>query len=217
MSKRIGAVVTAAVLDADPDSAAYLKAELRRHQVSLAGLPTATAANLEKENPIVVPKADPKNPNQIGNLAYEVAARRILAATGDAVRGKVLFKSQSCVACHTDADGQTPKGPHLVEIGKRYKADELVESILKPGAKIAQGYETYRFAMPHGRAVTGFVVSQGAAAVRVREANGVHRELMRDDIDSPSSQVATALPDGAVHTLSPEQPVDLIRSLQSLK
>jgi cytochrome c551/c552 len=65
--------------------------------------------------------ADPTNRNQIGNLTYDVASRRALAASGDTARGKALFQAQSCVACHTDADGQTPKGPHLVDIGKRYK------------------------------------------------------------------------------------------------
>src|SRR5262249_33498701 len=123
MSKRIGAVITAAVLDADPETAAFLRVELTRHRVTLPGLPGAdVAAKAEKENQIVVPKADPKNPDLIGNMTYEVAAKRTLAAKGDATRGKVLFKTQSCVACHTDADGQTPKGPHLVDIGKRSKA-----------------------------------------------------------------------------------------------
>ena len=62
----------------------------------------------------------------------------------------------------TTADGQAPKGPHLVDIGKRYKPDELVESILKPSAKLAQGYESYTFAMVDGTVVTGFVVSEAA-------------------------------------------------------
>ncbi|MBO0697024.1 MAG: c-type cytochrome, partial [Zavarzinella sp.] len=218
MSNRIGAVVTAAVLDADPQSAAYLKAELARHRVSLPGLPTATAAaKAEKENPIVLPKADPKNPDQIGNLTYEVAARRALAARGDAARGKALFKAQSCVACHTDADGQTPKGPHLVDIGKRSKPDELVESILKPSAKLAQGYETYQFAMLDGRLVTGFVVSEGADAVLIRDATGVQRELKRADIESRSMQKVSAMPEGIVSNLTPEQLGDLIAYLQSLR
>jgi len=218
MSKRIGAVVTAAVLDADQETATYLKAELTRHRVALPGIPTATAAaKAEKENPIILPKADPKDPNQIGNLAYEVAARRVLAARGDTARGKTLFKSQSCVACHTDTDGQSPKGPHLVDIGKRSKPDELVESILKPSAKLAQGYETYRFAMLDGRVVSGFVVSEGAEAVLVREANGVQRELKRADIESRSIQKLSAMPDGIVSNLTPEQLADLIAYLESLR
>src|SRR5262249_10176950 len=92
LSKRIGAVVTAAVLDADPDTAAFLRKELARHKVALAGVPAeAAVARAVKEDPIVLPKSDPKNPNQIGNLTYEAAAARTLAARGDAARGKVLF------------------------------------------------------------------------------------------------------------------------------
>src|SRR5262249_31834744 len=140
LSKRIGSVLTSAFLDGDAATVALLRAELPRHKVSLAGLPggTGTLPDKEKEAPIVIAAADPQNPDEVGNLTYEVAAKRALQAAGDAARGKALFKSQSCSACHTNADGQTPKGPHLVDIGKRYSAAELVESILQPSAKIAQ-------------------------------------------------------------------------------
>ena len=47
-----------------------------------------------------------------------------------------------------------------------------MESILKPSAKLAQGYEAYSFAMADGRVFTGFVVSEGASTVQVREASG---------------------------------------------
>src|SRR5207244_7710174 len=180
-SPRIGAVLTSAVLDADAETAAFLRAELARHKVALKGLPsapeTASRPDEEKQAPIVIPKADPKNPDLIGNLTPEVAARRALQAKGDAGKGKPLFKSQSCNACHTDADGQTPKGPHLVDIGKRYSPAELVESILKPSAKIAQGFETYTFLMVDGKQFTGFVVTESVNAVRMHAASGIEREL----------------------------------------
>ena len=174
-SKRIAAVLKAAVLDGDAETATFLRGELARQRVRLDGLPADPADDrptAEEEVRVVLAKADPNNPNQIGNMTYEAAARRALQAKGDAERGKALFKAQSCRACHTDADGQTPKGPHLVDIGKRYSAAELVESILKPSAKIAQGYETYLFAMADGQVFTGFVVSEGASAVLIREAIG---------------------------------------------
>src|SRR4029077_8463694 len=99
------------------------------------------------------------------------------ADRGGAARGKALFRSKSCSACHTDADGQALKGPHMVDIGKRYSGAELVESILKPSAKIAQGFETYRFDMADGKVYTGFVVSERGKSVLIREATGVQREL----------------------------------------
>jgi putative membrane-bound dehydrogenase-like protein len=219
LSKRIGAVVSSAVLDGDAQTVAYLRKELSRHRVSLAGMPAATDPTnpTEKETPITVAKADPKNSDQVGNMVYEVAVKKALDAKGDAGKGKALFKSQSCFACHTDADGQTPKGPHLVEIGKRYSGAEILESILKPSAKIAQGFETYLFVMVDGRQFTGFVVTQSAKTVKIRESNGMQRELNLADIDSRQIQKLSAMPDGLVSNLTPGQLADLLAYLQSLK
>ena len=138
--------------------------------------------------------------------------------SGDPVKkGEVLFMAQSCAACHTTADGQTPKGPHLVEIGKRSKADELVEAVLKPSAKLAQGYETYRFVMTDGRVVQGFVVGERADATVIRTSEGVPQELKKADIESRAMQKLSAMPDGLAANLTPEQIADLIAYLQSLK
>jgi putative heme-binding domain-containing protein len=216
MSKRIGAVITAAVQDADKDTAATLKAELKRHQVALAGVSSA-GETIAAEKSLVLPKADPRNPDQIANLTYEVAARRVLSAAGDAKKGELLFKAQSCVACHTTADGQTPKGPHLVEIGKRYKPDELVESVLKPSAKLAQGYETYRFEMKDGRTYQGFVVGERADATVIRQTDGVQVELKKVDIDTRGMQKPSAMPEGLAANLTPEQLADLVAYLRSLQ
>lgn len=215
---RIGAVLTTAVLEADPDTASFLQRELARHRVALAGLPSILPERpaAETEAPVVVQKADPKNPNQIGNLAYDGAASRALRTKGDPAKGKLLFKAQSCTACHTDADGQTLKGPHMVDIGKRYSAAELVESILKPSVKIAQGFETYAFEMADGKIYTGFVVSQSAKIVMIREATGVPRELKLAEIESKVIQKQSNMPDGVVNNLTPEEIADLIAYLQSL-
>jgi putative membrane-bound dehydrogenase-like protein len=116
-SGRIAAVLKAAVLDGDTGTATFLRGELARRRVQLKGLPADSRGNLAKpdeEIRVLITKADPKNADQIGNMAYENAAGRALRAKGDAERGKSLFAAQSCRACHTVADGQTPKGPHLV-------------------------------------------------------------------------------------------------------
>ena len=171
---------------------------------------------VEEEIRVVIVKADPKNADQIGNMSYEAAARRALQAKGDAERGKTLFAAQSCRACHTDADGQTPKGPHLVDIGKRYSPVELVESILRPSVKIAQGYESYSFAMADGQVFIGFVVSEGASTVQIRESSGALRELKRSDIEERRRHEPSVMPEGVAATMTPEQLADLVAYLQSL-
>ena len=218
-SGRIAAVLTAACSDGDAETATFLRGELARRRVRLKGLPadaTTDRPKIEEEIRVVLVKADPNNPDQIGNMSYENASKRVLQATGHAGRGKVLFTSRSCRACHTDADGQTPKGPHLVEIGKRSSAAELVESILKPSAKLAQGYEAYSFAMADGRVVTGFIVSEGASSVQIRESSGALRELKKSDVEVRRRQEISAMPEGIAANLTPEEVADLIAYLQSL-
>ena len=218
MSDRIESVLTVAVLDSDAETAELMKAELQRHQVSLPGVPVAAnVAAAPPDDPIVIPKADPDNPDQIGNLVYEEARQRVLAGNGDPNRGEKLFQANSCIACHTTADGQTPKGPHLVNIGQRYKADELVESILRPSKKLAQGYEMYSFSMVNGRVFSGFIVSERADATLIRESNGVQRELPRSEIDARVMQKVSAMPERLVDNLTPAQLADLVAFLQSLQ
>jgi putative heme-binding domain-containing protein len=215
---RIGAVLTTAVFEADPDTAGFLRKELSRHRVALDGLPSVLEEKpaVEVEAPVVIRNADPKNPNHTGNMTYDAAARRALGTKGDAAKGKLLFKAQSCSSCHTDADGQTLKGPHLVGIGKRYSAAELVESILKPSVKIAQGFESYVFEMADGRIFSGFIVSQSGKALTIREATGVPRELKLAEIESKAIQKQSNMPEGVVNNLTPEEVADLIAYLQSL-
>jgi putative membrane-bound dehydrogenase-like protein len=218
-SGRIASVLKAAVLDGDAETATFLRGELGRRRVRLKGLPADSATDrskAEEEIRVVLAKADPNNPDQIGNMSYEAAARRALQATGDAGRGRALFTARSCRACHTDADGQTPKGPHLVDIGKRYSPAELVESILKPSVKIAQGYEAYSFAVADGRVFTGFVVSEGASTVQIRESSGALRELKRPDIEERRRQETSAMPEGIAANLTPEGLADLVAYLRSL-
>ncbi len=218
-SARIEAVIRSALLDGDESTVQFLLAELSRHQVLLSGLPAArdlATQHDETDKPIAIAKADPNNPDQIGNLPDEVAAERTLSLTGDPAKGKALFASQSCRSCHTDADGQTPKGPHLVDIGKRYTPEQLVESILKPSAKFAQGYETYAFAMTDGRVFTGFVVSERAGSVLIRETTGVPRELQRDEIEERKRQEQSAMPAGIVGTLTAADLADLVAYLRGL-
>ncbi len=128
-----------------------------------------------------------------------------------------MFRRQSCIACHTYINGQSPKGPHLVDIGKRYKKAELVESLLKPSQKIAQGFDTYSFLTSEGLVLTGFVVSESAETLTIREANGLSKEIPQNDIEERIKRELSMMPQGIVNNLTPEELADLIAYLQSLK
>ena len=68
-----------------------------------------------------------------------------------------------------------------------------------------------------GKVYTGFVVSEGADAILIREPNSVQRELKRAEIEARVQQKQSAMPEGLVANLAPEQLADLLAYLQSLK
>jgi putative heme-binding domain-containing protein len=109
-----------------------------------------------------------------------------------------------------------PKGPHLVDIGKRYKKNELIESILKPDAKIAQGFETLAFTTKSGKIITGFVVSESAQIILLRQNTGISLDLKKDSIDERTALKNSMMPAGLVNNLTPEQFSDLLAYLDSL-
>ena len=211
-------VIKTYVDDASKSAFDITVTELARHKVEIPGLPTADAIAEKRamDMPIELPKSDPDNPNQIANLQLDKVLERADANSGDPAKGLALFKQQLCVSCHTTADGQNPKGPHMVDIGKRYKKNELLESVLKPSAKIAQGFDTYAFITVEGKQVSGFVTSESADSVQVRQADGVSVKIMTEDIEVRRKLEGSMMPKGLVNNLTPEQLADLIAYLQSL-
>ncbi|WP_153558098.1 PVC-type heme-binding CxxCH protein [Roseimaritima sediminicola] len=214
-SERIAKAVTVALREADESMTDHLQEQLQRHLVKL-GEDAGDEAMVAEEKAIELPPVDPNNPNQIANLPYEDVLARALRATGDADSGRDLFRSQSCINCHSFANGQQPKGPHLVDIGKRYTAEELIESMVLPSKKIAQGFDTWGFLMVDGHVYTGFVVLESAETVTIRQNDGVAIELLQDDIEERFKREESMMPKGVVDNLTPKQLADLVTYLQSL-
>ena len=117
----------------------------------------------------------------IAEMKYDDVVKIALATKGDAQAGQQLFLQQGCVICHTLTEKEPPKGPMLGGIGQRYSRAELCESILKPSAKIAQGFESQYFKMKNGEEVEGFVVKEGGDSVEVRNIAGVTTVLEKGE------------------------------------
>jgi putative heme-binding domain-containing protein len=214
-TERIEKVLGGLTQGASPELTRMLGEQMKRHHISLRGDRSTRGAGNE-EKPISVASVDPSNPNQIGNQPFADVFEKARVVMGDSEKGKILFTSQNCIACHTYEDGQTPKGPHLADIGKRYSKPELLESILRPSAKLAQGFESWQFLMDDGTTYVGFVVLESAESVTIRQSNGVAAELLRPDLEDRKKQETSMMPEGLVSNLTVEQLADLVAYLQSL-
>ncbi len=161
-----------------------------------------------------------KNPDPnrvvIGKLPLEQVVADAVKAKGDANLGRKLFLKQGCVACHTVSKDEPLKGPLLQDITKRYKREELVESILKPSAKIAQGFESQYFVLDSGKVLEGFVVRESGDDIELRNAAGIVSVITVKEIDERGKRNISMMPVELVSKLTPAELAALLAYLESL-
>ena len=217
-SNKIESGIKSALNRAPKEMVTLVKQSLAKHKVDISGLPQGQPFTEEDFNndPIRIPRptGDPKN--WISSIGEKATIERSSKATGNAKTGKKLFTSHGCIACHTTLNGQTPKGPHLADISKRYKTSEIIESILNPNAVVAQGFDTYSFTLNDKSVHLGFVTLESADTINIRNAVGVLSQLSSKQIKKREKIPGSSMPPGLVAGLTPEQLADLLAYLKSI-
>jgi putative heme-binding domain-containing protein len=136
---------------------------------------------------------------------------------GDAAAGKAIYLRAGCIACHTVDAAEPPKGPVLSAVAKIYDRAALTESILKPNAKVAQGFESAWFKTKKGEQIEGFVVREGGDSVEVRNVAGQAVVLAKADIAERGKREQSMMPEGLMNAFTPADFAALLSYLQSLK
>ncbi len=153
---------------------------------------------------------------QIGTMKYEAVFAAVQKG-GDAAQGKDMFLRAGCIACHTTRPDEPPKGPALAAVAKTYDRAALTESILKPNAKLAQGFETATFKTKKAGEIQGFITREGGDSVDVRNIAGQTVTIEKGDIISRGKLEQSMMPDGLLNTFAPADLANLLAFLESLK
>ncbi len=152
----------------------------------------------------------------IGAMKYE----EVLAAVqkgGDVKKGQEMVLRAGCIACHTINGDEPPKGPILSAVAKIYGRPELTESILKPNAKMAQGFETVWFDTKKGEHIEGFVTRDGGDSLDVRNITGQSVTVEKADIKARGKRETSIMPEGLFNAFTPGDLADLLAYLESVK
>jgi putative heme-binding domain-containing protein len=88
--------------------------------------------------------------------------------------------------------------------------------VLLPNKSIAQGFVTYLFVLDNGTTVTGFVTSEGADEIILRDAEGREIHLPVSQIEERKKQEISIMPEGQVKDLTVEEFGALISYIESL-
>ncbi len=141
-------------------------------------------------------------------------------AGGSVEEGRRIFLEKaevSCLRCHRVGDqGVSEVGPRLDGVGSRLSQSELLQSILEPNAILAEGYQSWIFALTDGTVLVGRVVEEDQSGLVVLDAEGERHELAPGEVEARRKDVS-AMPADLAEKLSDRELRDLEAFLESLR
>jgi len=138
-----------------------------------------------------------------------------IAASGDAARGKIVYRGR-CVVCHR-ADGEgMERGPDLVTVKNRGR-DGLLTAILDPHKEVAPQYIAFDVNLKDGNTYTGTIARDDATSLSLRIMGGATVDLPRSTIKGSSSSGKSLMPEGLEGGLSVQDMADLLTFIERLK
>ena len=231
-SPRIVAAIAMAVKAAPPAELPGLARTLGLHRLpaDAIGLDYAAHGVVEPPEPTSVAKAaaptvDPAKAAEVaadkGPKLGERTVDEILALVeerrGDRGVGLELFVAKKCITCHSTGPDSAGLGPSLANAAGIYNRRQLAESILLPHKSIAQGFATTAVLLEDGTSLVGFVTSEAAELLVMRDALGAEHRVAKSAIEERSKLPTSVMPEGLVADLSVAQFASLLDFIAGMK
>ena len=147
------------------------------------------------------------------------AFRDAMITGGTARRGGETFfgnPAAGCPRCHTIGTEGSDVGPNLTHIGTALSRDLLLQALLEPNARIAQGFGAVSVTLRNGERLDGTLRSEtDAELVLVSGTPAVERRISKADIASRTNPVSAMPPFGEM--LGLQEIRDLVEFLSTLK
>jgi putative heme-binding domain-containing protein len=153
---------------------------------------------------------DPKDP---------LAGWRVALAGGDRGKGRSVFydhEATRCTRCHMLGGSGGNAGPALDGIGKKLAREQLLEALLAPSARIAEGFGTTTVRLHDGTMHVGVITKDQDGEVVVAPATGEPARIPATAIASRTPNAESAMPKMG-GPLSRRQVRDLVEFLSRQK
>ncbi len=126
---------------------------------------------------------------------------------------KQMFTAASCVACHKLDGAGNQLGPDLTQLDAKLQPLDILKELLDPSAKINEKFQTQVFQLESGVTVTGLVVEETLAVVKIVEnplAKAAATEIKVGDIMARKNSATSIMPKGLLDKLTREEILDLV-------
>jgi putative heme-binding domain-containing protein len=134
---------------------------------------------------------------------------------GDFERGKQVFEGHiaaQCIRCHDAGGPENQVGPVLKGIGKTKTREYLLESLIHPSAKLAEGYALTMIQLKDGTTHSGRIASEKDETLTFINVAGEKMELATPDIKQRTVIQASTMPP-MIGILTPFELRDLVEFL----
>jgi len=137
---------------------------------------------------------------------------------GQVRQGRELFRGKAtCSNCHVVNDHGKEVGPNLSEIGSKLSREAMLTSILDPSAGISHNYENHVVLLDTGQVVTGLKMTETGDRIVIRNAEGVDREIPKEQIESMRQSEKSLMPEELHHVTGPDGLINIVEYLMTLK
>ncbi|MBN7817111.1 DUF7133 domain-containing protein [Algoriphagus pacificus] len=202
--------------NANPSKKNFFAGLNDRHRMEISELGTVTEELIVEETKVDL-EAIKNKKGQVGESSIEDVILAMSEVKGDPVKGKALFTSQGCIACHSIEKGQVMKGPFMGQIGSIMNRDQITESILKPNASISQGFASFMIDTKDGETYMGFITAESADELTLRDITGNATTVKKNNIRSRKEMENSIMPAGLANSLSYEELSSLVTFLEQQK
>ena len=141
------------------------------------------------------------------------------ANRGDPSRGRSLFadpRGLGCNKCHRVDGAGGEGGPDLSRVATNYSRAELIESVLFPSKKVADGFRTTSLALADGQVLSGLVVADSGERLVLIDGKGEKHDVRKSDVEQKTQSDKSPMPDGLQAGLTLQEFADLIAYLETL-
>lgn len=135
---------------------------------------------------------------------------------GNAVHGQQLMQEKGCLGCHLARGEGGARGPDLSVIGSQRSQAYLRESIVEPGAHVAQEFWVAKILAKDGKSYSGFLMNQDTYMVQILDFSRGLISVSRADFKDFGIDRGSVMP-SYKGKLSDSELDDLVAYLASLK
>ncbi|MCF2497630.1 PVC-type heme-binding CxxCH protein [Dyadobacter chenhuakuii] len=152
------------------------------------------------------------NDDQIAGLA------KLVREKADPAKGEQIFRraEASCTTCHAIGGAGGLIGPDLSSLGTSSPPETIIRSILYPNLSIKEGYDLKRVVKKDGSEMLGYLASDGASEVIIRDVTGKEVSIAKSQLQVMEKVPGSLMPPGLTASLDQTEFINLVGFLTKM-